>query len=123
MWTNAIAPIRAGRVLLPLVKDGGTMAFMTSVLGSVSLRQTGFAELYSASKSALNSMVKTFANVDAKGRVAVLALHPGWVRTEMGTEHAELDVETSVCGMADVLGTAQPLECRYMTYAGETLPW
>lgn len=123
MWTNAVAPVRAGRVLLPLVEDGGTMAFMSSILGSVSLRHTGFAELYSASKSALNSLVTSFANVDAKGRVATLALHPGWVRTEMGTEHADLDVDTSVRGMADVLGAPQPPACRYVTYAGDSLPW
>ena len=31
-WTNAIAPIRAGRILLPLVKEGGSIGFMTRAL-------------------------------------------------------------------------------------------
>ena len=35
MWTNAIAPVRAARLLLPMVKDGGSVGFMTSILGTV----------------------------------------------------------------------------------------
>jgi NAD(P)-dependent dehydrogenase (short-subunit alcohol dehydrogenase family) len=123
-WTNAVAPIRAARILLPLVKDGGSIGFMTSVLGSVGGRNHAYAELYSASKAALNSMTRSFAAQDVGARnIAVLNLHPGWVRTAMGGESADIDVATSVKGLADVIAAAKPPGQRYLDYKGTTIPW
>jgi hypothetical protein len=54
----------------------------------------------------------------------VLSLHPGWVRTSMGGESADLDVETSVHGLVDVIlahrGTPGS---AYLDYSGTELPW
>lgn len=127
-WTNAIAPIRAGRILLPLVKDGGSIGFMTSILGSVAGRQSGWAELYSASKAALNSLSRGFAVQDVGSRpVAVLNLHPGWVKTDMGGDGADIDVATSVQGLANVItdsiGAGRPPGQRYLDYTGASIPW
>jgi NAD(P)-dependent dehydrogenase (short-subunit alcohol dehydrogenase family) len=127
-WTNAIAPIGAGRILLPLVKDGGSIGFMTSILGSVGGRTHGYAELYSASKAALNSFTRGFAVQDISSRdVAVLNLHPGWVKTDMGGDGADIDVATSVKGLATVIAAsiaaARPLGQRYLDYTGATIPW
>jgi NAD(P)-dependent dehydrogenase (short-subunit alcohol dehydrogenase family) len=123
-WTNAIAPIRAGRILLPLVKDGGSIGFMSSILGSVGGRQSNWAELYSASKAALNSLARGFAVQDIGSRaVAVLNLHPGWVKTDMGGPDADIDVATSVKGLADVIANARPPGHRYIDYSGATIPW
>lgn len=123
-WTNAIAPIRAGRILLPLVKEGGSIGFMSSILGSVGGRQNAWAELYSASKAALNSLTRGFAVQDIGSRaVAVLTLHPGWVKTDMGGPDADIDVATSVKGLADVIAAARPPGQRYLDYSGATIPW
>jgi NAD(P)-dependent dehydrogenase (short-subunit alcohol dehydrogenase family) len=123
-WTNAIAPIRAGRLLLPLIKDGGSIGFMTSRLGSVGSRDHGYAELYSASKAALNSLTRGFVAQDVGQRpVAVLNLHPGWVRTAMGGDGADIDVATSAAGLATVIEAAKPPGQRYLDYSGATLPW
>lgn len=127
-WTNAIAPIHAGRILLPLVKDGGSIGFMTSILGSVGGRTHGYAELYSASKAALNSLTRGFAQQDIGSRnVAVLNLHPGWVKTDMGGAGADIDVATSVKGLANVIAestaAARPAGQRYVDYTGATIPW
>ncbi len=124
MLTNAIAPVRTARAFLPLVKDGGTIAFMTSILGSVALRTHGTYELYSASKAALNSLSRGFAAIDAAPRgLAVLSLHPGWVRTDMGGSSADIDVATSVAGLATVVETSTGPGHRYLDYTGKTLPW
>jgi NAD(P)-dependent dehydrogenase (short-subunit alcohol dehydrogenase family) len=64
---------------------------MSSILGSVGGRFTGFVELYSASKAALNSLARSFALTDAAGR-PVLCLHPGWVKTDMGGPGADLEI-------------------------------
>jgi NAD(P)-dependent dehydrogenase (short-subunit alcohol dehydrogenase family) len=123
-WTNAIAPVRAGRILLPLVADGGSIGFMTSILGSVAGRQSGWAELYSASKAALNSLTRGFAVADVGSRqVAVLNLHPGWVKTDMGGPDADIDVATSVKGLVDVISAARPPGQRYIDYSGASIPW
>lgn len=122
--TNAIAPVRAARHLLPLVKEGGSIGFMTSILGSVGGRSHGYAELYSASKAALNSLTRGFAVQDVGSRnIAVLNLHPGWVKTDMGGDGADIDVATSVKGLADVITSAQAPGQRYLDYRGETIPW
>ena len=123
-WTNAIAPIRAGRILLSLVKEGGSIGFMTSILGSVGGRTHGYAELYSASKAALNSLSRGFAVQDVGSRaVAVLNLHPGWVKTDMGGADADIDVATSVKGLADVIAAAHPPGQVYVDYKGSSIPW
>ena len=124
MFTNAVAPIRLARMLLPLLADGGTMAFMSSRMGSVAANTTGGGDLYRASKAALNSMTRGFAAHDVAGRpVAVLSLHPGWVRTAMGGAGAPLSVEQSVRGLADVLGRAWAPGHSFLDYQGETIPW
>lgn len=124
MWTNAIAPVRAARRLLPLVTDGGSIGFMTSILGSVAGRNHAHAELYSASKAALNSLTRGFTAQDVgKRNIAVLNLHPGWVKTDMGGDGADIDVATSVKGLADVIAAARPPGQRYLDYTGATIPW
>ena len=77
MATNAFGPARAARTLLPTLKDGGTLAFMSSLLGSVADSSGGF-DLYRTSKASLNMLAKGIAEQQADPReIAVFALHPG----------------------------------------------
>lgn len=124
MQVNAIAPVHVARQLLPKVKPGGTVAFMSSKMGSVALNENGDWELYRASKAALNSLVRGFHAKDAKPRsVQVLTLHPGWVRTDMGGEGAPLSVAESVKGLADVIERHRSDEHQFLDYAGSELAW
>jgi len=51
-------------------------------------------------------------------------MHPGWVKTDMGGAHADIDVPTSVKGMADVLeAKAGSGKHEYLDYRGQTIPW
>jgi hypothetical protein len=56
--------------------------------------------------------------------VTLLALHPGWVRTELGGADAPLSVEDSVRGLVEVkeAETGQP-GCRFLDHQGLVLPW
>ena len=123
--TNSLSPIRLSRKLLGNVEPGGTLAFMTSVLGSIAENTSGGMELYRASKTALNSLVKSFVSgLDEKKKLTVLAVHPGWVRTDMGGAEAPLDVETSVRGIADQLEkNAGKGGLTYLDYQGTQIPW
>ena len=121
MMTNAFGPARAGRAMLPKLKDGGTLAFMSSLMGSVADSSGGY-ELYRSSKAAQNMLAKGIAEQDAKSRdVEVLSLHPGWVQTDMGGPNATLTVEQSVQGLADVIEGAGGAGYRFLDYSGKAL--
>lgn len=121
-WTNAFAPVRAARHLEPLVATGGVLAFMTSILGSVGLRTHAMADLYSASKAALNSLSRGFA-AEHPTRT-IINLHPGWVKTDMGGPDAPVAIADSCRGMADVLARAAGTPGqRYLDFQGTELPW
>lgn len=123
MMTNAYGPARAGRALLPKLKDGGTLAFMSSLMGSVADSSGGY-ELYRGSKAALNMLAKGIAEQNARARaIEVLSLHPGWVQTDMGGPNATRTVEQSVAGLADVIENAGSGGYRFVDYTGKILPY
>jgi NAD(P)-dependent dehydrogenase (short-subunit alcohol dehydrogenase family) len=80
-------------------------------------------EVYRASKAALNTMLRSFAIRSGEGRT-VLAMVPGWVRTDMGGPSASLDVETSVKGMAEAIAArrGQP-GASYVDWQGNDVAW
>ncbi len=102
-FTNAISPVRTAEALIDTVKPGGMVVFMSSILGSVARNRDGRAELYRASKAALNTLVRSFRVHHADRDVTMLLLHPGVVRTDMGGPDAPLDITTSVHGICDVI--------------------
>lgn len=123
VMTNAVGPARAARLMLPLLRDGGTLAFTTSRLGSIAESSGGY-DLYRMSKAAQNMLARGIFAQEATPRgIAVLSLHPGWVQTDMGGPAAPLTVEQSVRGLADVLETEQPAEHRFLAYDGSEVPW
>lgn len=122
--TNAIAPIRLARRFADRVSDRCIVAFMSSGLGSVSDNHHGYSELYSASKAALNSLSRSFASGLGRSRVTVLAVAPGWVRTDMGGSSAPLSVEQSVRGIVDMLETrAGTGRHGFVDYQGREVAW
>lgn len=124
MFTNAIAPIRLARQLVPLLQPkGSALAFTSSVMGSVE-RNTGGHELYRASKAALNSLTRGLASELGERPIALLTLHPGWVRTDMGGPNAAVSVEDSASGMVDVLEQQKGRPGhRFLDYTGASIPW
>jgi len=121
---NAISPVRVADAMAHHVAPGGMVAFMSSVLGSIGTNDDGRAELYRASKAALNSLIRSFRARHAAADFTVLALHPGVVRTSMGGPSAPLDIETSVRGVADVIearwGTGGQ---AFVDYRNQIIPW
>lgn len=124
MWTNALSPVRIAGRLLPLMVTGGCVAFMSSIMGSISGNSSGGFELYRISKTSLNMLARGFAATAGKDKsLVVLNLHPGWVRTDMGGPSAPVGVEESVRGLADVIETRRGAGHRYLDYQGRELPW
>jgi NAD(P)-dependent dehydrogenase (short-subunit alcohol dehydrogenase family) len=120
--TNAVAPVRAALALLGAVKPDGMVAFMSSRMGSVALTMQDNLAMYRASKAALNSLTR--AKIASFGQRPVLSFHPGWVETDMGGKGADLDVATSVKGIADVVEEHRTMPgSAFVDYAGATLAW
>lgn len=122
--TNAVNPVRVADALAGNIAPGGMVAFMSSILGSIATNEDGRAELYRASKAALNSLVRSFRARHEEGDLTVLALHPGVVRTAMGGPSAPLDVETSVQGLADVIAARWGSGgVAFVDYRNQVIPW
>lgn len=124
-FTNAVAPINlAQRFVGQIRKDTGVLAFMSSVLGSVTIPDGSDLALYKASKAALNSMTNSFITQLGEPKPTVLSLHPGWVKTDMGGENAHIDVETSVRGLVDQVNAYTGKGGHhFVDYKGDTITW
>jgi NAD(P)-dependent dehydrogenase (short-subunit alcohol dehydrogenase family) len=104
MRTNVLGAMRLMPVLAPLLAPAqGTLAFVSSRMGSIAEAQASYGMLYRVSKAAVN-MVAKLAHCDyGPMGIRVLSLHPGWVRTDMGGPNADVAVADSVAGLRRVL--------------------
>ena len=122
---NAVGPMRVTRALLPALKRSrahAVVAQITSLMGSIGDNSSGGAYAYRMSKAALNMFNKSFA-VDHPEIIA-LALHPGWVRTEMGGVQAPIMPVDSVRGMLKVIDGAPAAQSgHFYDFEGDELPW
>ena len=124
MTTNALSPVQLALALQDRLRDGGTLAFMTSRMGSVAEMTNGSSPAYRASKAALNALTRCLvAGLNGRKRT-VLSFHPGWVRTDMGGPSAAVSVEDSVRGIADVIARERGAGGhKYLDYQGNAIPW
>jgi len=125
MHTNVHAALAlAAPLTAALAAARGALVFLTSRMGSIAGAASSGSALYRVSKAAEN-MVARLAHLDAASRhVRVLALHPGWVRTDMGGQGADIDVETSIAGMAGVIADpARYPSGGFYDYRGESIEW
>jgi NAD(P)-dependent dehydrogenase (short-subunit alcohol dehydrogenase family) len=100
-----------------------TIALMSSRLGSIS-EASSFSLLYSTSKAALNMLAKSLSVTLAGRGITVVALNPGWVRTDMGGKGAALTPEQSVSALRKVLDGLGPASSgRFFNYDGTEIPW
>lgn len=123
LLTNALSPMRVIELFHDRVKVNGVVAVMSSELGSVA-DSTGFWELYSSSKAALNMLMKSFHARHVEDTRALLLVAPGWVRTDMGSQDALLDVSESIPLVVDVVNRNAGIPgLRFINRHGDELPW
>ena len=123
---NSISPLMVTRAFKAnLVAAGsGVVGMMSSKMGSMGDNTSGGDYSYRSSKAALNAVSVSMAKDLAQDGVTVVALHPGWVQTDMGGPNALIDVVTSATGLKAVLDRAGPGESgRFFDYSGAALPW
>jgi NAD(P)-dependent dehydrogenase (short-subunit alcohol dehydrogenase family) len=120
---NLIGPMKLAEAFVEHVAASPmkVMAFVSSRMGSITLNMTGGSYAYRSSKAGLNALVKGLA-IDLQPRhIVVLALHPGWAKTEPG---ARVDVDRSVAGMRAVIHRCSPHETGcFFAFNDTLLPW
>ena len=123
---NAIGPVVLSQKLKENIMSGNDkkIIFISSQMGSIDDNYSGGYYFYRTSKSALNSAAKSLS-IDWKADgIAVLMLHPGWVRTDMGGSNAKLDIDTSVRKMLDVINSLDMSKTgEFLNYEGKKLEW
>jgi NAD(P)-dependent dehydrogenase (short-subunit alcohol dehydrogenase family) len=99
------------------------IAMMSSRLGSIT-ESSGITLPYATSKAALNMLVKGLS-VSLKDRgIIVVALSPGWVRTDMGGAGAPLAPEASVAGLRKLIAGLRAGDSgKFFSYDGSPIPW
>ena len=124
--TNTIAPFNVIKFLYKNILAGQEKKIVniSSSMASISKNTTGGSYSYRSSKASLNALMKTLAIDLQKVDIKVLLLHPGWVKTDMGTDQAQLTPEQSVEGMLQIIENFTENEpAPFLNYKGETLPW
>ena len=120
---NLIGPMRLAEAFVDHVAASRmkVMAFVSSRMGSMALNVTGGSYGYRSSKAGLNAVVKSLAVDLAPREILVLALHPGWAKTEPG---ARIDVDRSVAGMRAIIERCSRHETgSFLAFNDTPLPW
>ena len=124
MVTNALSPMRVIETLQDLIAPHGTIAVMSSGQGSITNNTKGGFEVYRASKSALNQLMRSFTARHAGDPRTLLLMAPGWVQTDLGGPAAPLTIGQSIPGVVDTVeAQAGKGGLQYLDYQGQTVRW
>jgi NAD(P)-dependent dehydrogenase (short-subunit alcohol dehydrogenase family) len=122
---NTLAPLMITQAFLPHLKRSARPRVLTisSQMGSMSYASSN-AIAYRASKAAVNKVCQGLATDLKPMGIAVAVLHPGWVRTDMGGQGADIAPDESAAG---ILKVAEQLDVastgRFLNYDGTQLAW
>lgn len=141
--TNVVGPFLIAKMFLPLLQrsaereknKGDEMSCSRSAIINISTIISSIekcpetfpiAQMYSyrTSKAALNMLTRCLAEDFKIHNILVAAIHPGWVRTDMGGEQAPLTTQDSVLGMLSVMSSLSNKDCGMLVdWQGNTIPW
>lgn len=124
---NVLGPMKMAEAFVEHVARSSQkkIVTLTSILGSIEKNRIGGLYAYRASKAAVNAIMRSMAIDLARSHgIKATALHPGWVRTDMGGPHADIDAPTSARGMKELIARLdETMVGRYWMYDGSELPW
>jgi NAD(P)-dependent dehydrogenase (short-subunit alcohol dehydrogenase family) len=108
--TNVLGAVRVIRAFYPMIarSERPRILNVSSGLGSISAKDDYSYYAYSISKAALNMLTRAVAHEFAAHGVTTVAISPGWVRTDMGGEEAQLSPEESALSLAKAIDGIGP---------------
>lgn len=128
-WTlnvNTLGPVRVMKALFPNVQSGERkmVVNISSTMGSIERNTWGCCAGYRASKTALNSINKTFAVDFGKQGVTFVVMHPGYVKTDMNDGQGNITPDQSGAGLMKVItGLDASDNGKFYDWQGNDLPW
>ena len=123
---NTLGPVRVMKALFPNVQSSERkmVVNISSTMGSIARNTWGCCAGYRASKSALNSINKTFAVDFGKQGVTFVVMHPGYVQTDMNEGQGNITPDQSGVGLMKVItGLDASDNGKFYDWQGNELPW
>lgn len=125
LQVNSVAPMKVALAMLPALKKAknAKIATVSSRMGSIGA-SSGGSYVYRASKAAINAAMHSLAlDLKASG-IACILLHPGWVKTDMGGQGADITPQVSAAGIKAVIERATVGDTgKFYNYDGSDIPW
>jgi len=130
--TNFFAVVELTQVLLPLLRKSaaGRIVNLSSILASQTLHATPGSPIYEAktfaydaSKTALNSFTIHLAHELKGTKIKVNSAHPGWVKTDMGGEGAQMEIVDGAKTSVELATLPDDGPTGGFFHLGEALPW
>ena len=129
--TNFFGLVDLTQQLLPLIKKGenGNIVNVSSILGSLNAANDSGSDYYNvkpfaynSSKAALNSFTIHLAAALKHEKIKVNSAHPGWVKTDLGTQYAPLTIEEGVKTIVDLALETSDETAKFI-HLGEEIAW
>lgn len=123
---NCIAPLKMVEAFSAHLHMGERkqVACMSSKMASMADNGYGSSYIYRSSKAALNAVVKSLS-IDLKDKgITSVALHPGWVKTDMGGVGAEISTRECVEQIFSILSSLTIKDSgRFIDIDGSDILW
>lgn len=121
---NSLGPLRVTEALLPMMKTDAKVAIVTSRMGSLADNSSGSRYGYRMSKAAVNMAGISLSRDLQERGIAVVLLHPGFVRTEMTGGRGLVDAEQAATGLLQRIDDLTvDSSGKFFHMNGEELPW
>lgn len=121
---NALGPLRVSRALLPMMGEGGKIAIVSSIRGSLDDTASGGSYGYRMSKAAANMAGRTLSVEFAPRGIAVILLHPGYVATDMTSHQGPVPTHKAAAGIIDRIDALDmEMTGTFWHAEGRHLPW
>lgn len=124
---NAVGAMRVAAQFVDLLRQGekAKLVNISSQLGSLTKARKGWGNYsYNASKSAMNMISRHLAFDLSADKITVIAMHPGWVQTDMGGHEAAVTVPDSAAGIIRVAQSLTHADTgKFFTYQGVEHVW
>lgn len=130
---NLIAPYAITESLVPLLSrsDDARVINQSSMLGSFGTAENTWEQVarfmtvgYSTSKAGLNMLTLIQSKTLKNKKIAVAAAHPGWVKTDLGSQAAPMEVDEGASTVVDLVTVARErFPHGQLVHKGERIPW
>jgi NAD(P)-dependent dehydrogenase (short-subunit alcohol dehydrogenase family) len=123
---NTLAPLLISEKFTPLLQNvsNSKIINITSTNGSISKRKQKGKYSYCVSKAGLNMVSKILSNDLHDMKITVIALQPGWIKTDMGGPEAPLEIDETISKIIDLIDKIDHSDTgKFLKWDGTEIPW